>query len=312
MPMMPGYVDGPPAQPQRGGLLPAAFEGPNTPGPDGAPAWLKGVQDWPENAAGWRVVQDFITGGQVGDDVMETYGELDTDPYPVASRPVMLQTKVEGPRFGRGSDLQSALRGRVERRLDAVASQAVAREMWTGTLTRQAPYPLSSTYTWANPSPSSGMSCNPFLSDSDNVNDIAPGNPLTPMRALGEVEAATAELVAGGPVMIHCPLVVLTELAWSLERQGPLLLTAKGSIVVPDQGYPGIGPGDTEATADPSMYIYGSGPVMYWLGATDVFDDLDQVVRVSDNAIAMWGQRPFMTLFDPRTLTGCAVTPSTP
>lgn len=307
--LLPAHVDGPPAAPQRGGLQAACYPGPDVRDERGRPLWLHGVQAWPENRAGWLVVHDG-TPDLDDDDTHVDYGNQDDDPQPVAGRPVLLRTSVRGPRPSRGTDMLAVMSGRVERRLEAITSQAIAREVWTGRLTQADTYELADGQEWLNPTPDSGDTwANPFLSADGLV--TVPDGPLSPMRALGELESALADRVAGGPLLIHVPVAVLPEISWTLDRQGDALYTAKGSRVVPDSGYPGWGPGEDEQTADPGIWMYGSGPIQLWVGEKTVFDRMEQVVHIRDNQCEMWAERPFLTLFDPSTIVGAAVTPST-
>src|SRR5690349_10887639 len=118
--MLPGFVDGPAAQPQRGGLVTNAIDG------DQQVDWLKGVQWWPEDVAGWQLaaecVTDTIDVGNVG------------YPRPVAAQPFLVRTNVKGPKSSR-LDLSA----RAERRLRSITSQAVARELWLGEMAQAAP-----------------------------------------------------------------------------------------------------------------------------------------------------------------------------
>lgn len=295
MQVMLGQIPAPPATARGAGdLLRAAI--PGTDG-DGGTDWRKGVVQWPESAAGWRVVQDCS-------DVEQDYG-LGVSGDAVAAHPFLIQTVVDCPR---APIPQMAERAR--RRIEAISSQAVARELWTGAATLGDPWQLPPGVTWAlsNPAPATGSWANPYLTAGTllNADAVSASGPLpTATAALGQVEAAVADRTVGGPIYLHVPLDVLFELAIGLEKRGDLLVTPAGSIVVADGGYPGT----SSDTAGSPLAIYGTGPVQVWLGDPRVYDDPSQVVNHRDNRARVFAERPAMTLFDPQTLVGAAVSP---
>ncbi len=297
--LAPGHVEPPPAEPQRGGLLDHV-----TPGDPGAD-WRKGVHTYPESLAGYRLIQACSTAH------LER-GALATTPRPVAAAPFVIQAEVTGPFTGANAGLDYPA-GRAERQLRAVTSQAVAAEFWGGQLTAQDDYTLLALAgDWTNPQPTTGHYTNPYLTAPGLLDVSTDGNgtsvALSPMAALGEVEAATRELVAGGPVLIHMPPSVVNEVAWALERVDGRLLTAAGSLVVADSGYPGDGPGN-DAT---ETWIYGTGPVVAWVESGVRTTDLaNAVVDRRTNEVLVRAERDALYLFDPQTRTGCSVSPST-
>lgn len=271
-------VSGPPAAPPRGGLLAAA-----QPGASGVP-WEDGLIAWPDTLGGWRIAQMCT-------DLVDEHG-IDDDPaLPTAARPFLIQTKVTDRR--RTIEEMSE---RARRRLDAVTGKAIAHELWTGAATQLDPYDLPGPQTYANPT-AGDQSVNPYLRAAEDVFSTA----LPAMRALGEVEARVADLVAGGPIYLHVPLALVVELAPSLVQRGELWQTPTGGIVVPDRGYPGTGPTGT------ARVIYGTGAVQVWTGPISVLDDPAQVVSTRDNTVQVWAERPALTLFDPQTLVACPV-----
>lgn len=274
MVMLPGFVAGPPAQEQRGGLVANAIAG------DQTVDWLKGVQWWPEDVAGWQLAAECVTDtvdvGNVG------------YPSPVVAQPFLVRTNVKGPK----SSLLD-LSARAERRLRAVTSQAVARELWLGEMAQLAPFDLPASYDWSNPT-DGGQYVSPYLA-SGQATDLG----LTgadPETAVAAVEEALTELVAGGPLYLHVPSNLVLHLGAQLTRQGDLLTTPSGSVIIADYGYPGDTP-----------MVYGTGPVQVWVGDTHVYNQPYEYVRISDNHIEVWADRPAMTLFDPSTLVACGV-----
>lgn len=271
-------VRGPAAAPPRGGLLAAAQPGdPNI-------RWQSGVIAWPESTGGWRIVQDCT-------DEVHEHG-LDAEmQLPTAARPFLIQTRVRDRRT-----TVAEMTERARRLLDAITGKAIAQELWTGAATALDPFEVLGPQAYANPS-SGGALLNPHLTSTQVVHASA----LPPVAALGEAEARTAEIVAGGPIYLHVPLAILSELAPSLQPRGDLLYTAGGNLVVADPGYPGAGPDDT------GRFIYGTGPVQVWTGPISVLDCAAQVLSTRDNTVEVWAERPALALFDPQTLVGCPV-----
>lgn len=293
MQVMLGQIPSPPVQARRAGdLLRAAIPG-NT--GDGGTDWLKGVVQWPESLAGWRTLQDCS-------DIEQDYG-VGASGQAVGAHPFVIQTAVDCPR---GS--VAAMADRARRRIEAISSQAVARELWTGATSLGDPWQLPTGLTWelSNPSPAAGSYVNPHLRDATLLNAGVTDPTLLPsaMSAIGQIEAAVADRTIGGPIYIHVPLDVLMGIAIGLDRRGDVLLTPAGSVVVADGGYPGT-TDDTNST----LAIYGTGPVQVWLGDPVVHDEPTWVVNPATNVARVWAERPALVLFDPQTLVGAAVSP---
>ena len=272
-------VNGPPAAPPRVGLLTAATEG------DASVPWDTGVVSWPESTGGWRIAQDCTT-------AVDKHGIDDPEQLPVGTRGIVLQTVVRARRT-----TVEEMSGRARRRLAAITSKALARELWTGTATQLAPYDLPGSGEYANPQVGDQY-VNPYLTDPRGEMYTAA---LPPLAAVGEVEARLADVLAGGPGHIHVPVAILGELALALDRRGDVLYTAAGNIVIPDGGYP------NRDQAGTGRHIYGTDQVTWWTGPITVLDDPSQVVRYDDNSIAVWAERPAAVLFNPQTLVGCPV-----
>jgi hypothetical protein len=270
-------VPAPPAAPPRGGLLAASVPGPDT-------RWLNGVVQWPESAVGWELSQDCST-------ETVSYGDPDGGISPLAGVPFVIRTSVICPR----TTIED-MSARARTRLDSITSRAIAREVWTGDETSADPYDLPGVYDWLNPSPSAGVYTNPYLTQAGA--DTVGGAGLDVLGAMGAVEAEVGQRVTNGPVFLHCPVAVVNDAAWALERRGDLLVTMTGAVVVTDYGYP------LEATP----VIYGTGTVQTWTGPIAVDDEPGEVVSKEDNTVRVWAERPALYLFDPRTLVSCQVT----
>ena len=126
--------------------------------------------------------------------------------------------------------------------------------------------------------------------------------PLPPAEALAAVEEAVGFKVPGGDLYLHVPTSLVSPLGAELVTTGAMTTTVSGSVVISDRGYPGTG-----ATGDDGVWIYGTGPIQYWLGDIVVHDQPSEYVDVSNNAIEMWAERAAMTLFNPRTLVACQI-----
>lgn len=277
------------ASPRRiGALLSAALPGQEADGVD----WRKGVVTWPEAAPGWRVIGDCDPG--------EVEYGLGDGADPVGATPFLIQTLTRCPR----TELD-ILVDRATRQIHAVSSTAVARELWTGALTRARPFtvPDGVPFTLANPRPAAGTSpagpwLNPHLTAATLL-DAAPH----PAAAVGAVEAAIGDRIAGGPIYIHVPVEFVLELGqFNIRPEGNLLRTPLGSIVVADSGYPGT----TTPTGPP--VVYATGPVQVWLDEPRVYDAPDQIVSHVDNTVGVWAERPALVLFDQQTAIGCPIT----
>lgn len=287
MELIPGHIPAPQVQERRkASLLTSAIPGPELDGVD----WKRGVVAWPESAPSYRVVQDCT-------DEIADYGD-EAEFGPVAARSFVIQTVTHCPR---GNLTEMA--ARAERHIRAVTSQALAYELWTGEAAALDPWELpTGQVALANPRPDAGTAdegpyLNPFLGAATLLADpIADAT-----QAMGAVEAAVAERMAGGPIFLHVPTDFVMGMGADLAPVGDLLQTPTGSIVVADAGYPGPGVTGTD------LVIYGSGPVTVWLGDPVVYDQDSWVVDHTTNRVAVWAERPALIWFDPQTLVGCTV-----
>jgi hypothetical protein len=144
--------------------------------------------------------------------------------------------------------------GRAIRRLRAVESAAIARELWTGELAAAA-----------------GNTGNRRLASTTTTDNLTSGGAVAAVRALALLEDGIAQCMDGGRAMIHVTRGGAAVLAHGggLRREGNLLLTANDSVVVPDAGYPGTAPdgtapaaGETWAYATPMVTVRRSKPTV--------------------------------------------------
>lgn len=289
MALIPGHIPAPQVQERRkASLLTSAIPGPDLEGVD----WHKGVVAWPESAPSYRVVQDCT-------DVIADYGD-EAEFGPVAARPFVIQTVTHCPR---GSIAEMS--ARADRHIRSITSQALAYELWTGEATALDPWSLpTGQVALANPRPDAGTAdegpyLNPYLGGATVLSTTF----TDASAALGAVEAAVAERMAGGPVYLHVPTDFVMGMGADLRDEGDLLRTPTGSLVVADAGYPGTDPTPTAG----EFVIYGTGPVVIWLDEPTVYDQDSWVVDHNTNRVAVWAERPALIWFDPQTLVACNV-----
>jgi len=290
MELIPGTIPAPQVQQRRkASLLTSAIPGPDLGGVD----WHKGVIAWPESAPSYRVVQDCTE--EIADYLDDEYG-------PVGARPFVIQTVTHCPRGN-----ITAMADRAERHIRNITSQALAYELWTGDATALDPWTLpTGQVALANQRPGAGTAdegpyLNPHFAATASALSVSLGDDAT--SALGAVEAAVAEKLAGGPIYLHIPTEFVTSMGSDLSSEGDLIRTPTGGIVIADAGYPG-----KAADADPTDFtVYGSGPITVWLDEPVVYDQDSWVVDHNTNRVAVWAERTALIWFDPQTLVGCTV-----
>lgn len=118
---------------------------------------------------------------------------------------------------------------RVRRLTEAVASFAVARELWTGELSKLDPYDTPAGTDQVN-----GYLASESATVLGDVGDV--------WSAIAALEAAAGDAVRGQRVFIHGSVALIGLVSDKLERVGNELRTRTGAVVVADAGYPGTGP----------------------------------------------------------------------
>jgi hypothetical protein len=274
----PDVIPAPPAQPPRYGLIAAA-------------AIAEGAERW-EMGATWEP-----EGCGIGDS-----GPYDCAPLAardddrngggaVIARPLLLWAIDSCSALGfHGRDWI----GRARRALAASESFQLAQEMWTGAIATGA------------------GSETPYLADDETL-VLEDGDPVELGEALPLLEHAAARCSHGRRMMLHVPVQVLALMRDQgsnyVERDGALLTTDIGSIVVADAGYPGTGPDATQGSGGADVgnhWLYSSAVVSVRLGAVETFprtlDDARElgamVDRSVNNAVA-WAQRTALYQLEP-------------
>lgn len=273
---MPAVVPSPPAMPPRYGLIAAAAI------PDDDARWEFGATWEPEACGG-------AGSGPWDCAPLDPRNDDRTTPGTVVSWPILLWgTDTCSTLGGRGRDWQ----GRARRLLEATQSAQLARELWAGEITQAT---------------QAGTDESPYLADADVV-VLNAGTGLGVNDALALLEQAAGECSSGRRQMLHmAPQVLATALGDGssyIARDGALLTTALGSIVVADAGYPGTNP-DADA-GDGNHWIFSSSLVQVRLGAVEVkpssLDDARELAAVTDrpvNTLVAWAERTALYQLDP-------------
>lgn len=176
---------------------------------------------------------------------------------------------------------------RARRFLEACQSKHIAAELWTGTLATSASFP------------------NPFFTDI--AGDVV-ATAVTPTEALACLEQGLAECQCGAG-MIHATPNVVTHWinAGLVLREGGLLMTYLGTIVVADGGYPGTGPGGTEP-ASGAVWAYATGIVEVRLGEVQIFPaTLKEALNRETNLIEFRAERMASAVWDNCCLLAASV-----
>lgn len=165
--------------------------------------------------------------------------------------------------------------GRARRALAKCASSQIANELWRGDLTRAQGW--SNRYLASDPSDKLGES-------------------LPALDALACLEQSLAECSCGERGMIHATRQVVTHWVSAnlVRREAGLLVTEMDTIVVPDAGYDGSGPGASPvAPTNGNVWAYATGMVQVRLGQVSFEDQVDRsvndrVVVAKQLAVVWW------------------------
>jgi hypothetical protein len=206
------------------------------PPPTGETGWERGLTYAPESPGGYRAFAACTDA--------EYVDEGDGPTPVVAYRPWDLQV-VHPCHSTFGLD-EVRLAEEVDRAVEATESYAIARELWAGDLTRAA-YDAGDV-----------DAANLSLVDGPTV--LNGGTPAAPKLALGLLQRAAGDALRGGQVYLHTSRDLEPFLP-DLTRDGYLLTTRVGNLVVADAGYPGTPPVG-EAPAAGVGWLYATGPVV--------------------------------------------------
>lgn len=177
---------------------------------------------------------------------------------------------------------------RVERMADAVASHVIAEELWEGTITQANPYDTRD---------ETGRTNNYLARPTATIVGVGP-YPIH--EAVGLLEEAARRDAGGQQVVIHMPLRLVEADGIDIVRNGNLMYTRAGSLVIADSGYTGTGPAG-EAASDTSAWLYATGPVTVRTTNVDIGTEPASTLDRSINRRTVWANRVFAATFDPCT-----------
>lgn len=194
-------------------------------------------------------------------------------------RPVGLRTADECSTLGGPVDLE-----RVRRVAVAQAPFAIARELWEGDLTQTDPYDLDGV-----------SSTNAYLASPDAT--VVGASAANHSVGVGRLEQSALEATHGQQVMVHVPVMLLPQLADTVQPVGNQLITRAGNILVGDAGYPGTGPAGQAVGA--TVWIYATSPVAVLTSPWVIDTDDTSTVDRATNTRTVWATSVFAALFDP-------------
>lgn len=181
-------------------------------------------------------------------------------------------------------------------KLEALTPTAVERELWTAAIANYAGFP------------------NPALIDTGLATLVQGGTPLGFVTALAEIEQAIAtSSPLTSPVIIHAQPRVVT--AWKSRNLveivpgGTHLVTATGTIVVPERGATGQSPASVSPAQTASYsysWVYATGMVNVFLSDPIVSNPAESVIRTV-NTLEVRAERAFVAAWNPAGLLAARV-----
>jgi len=253
--------------------------------PDDPPRWAEGFEWTPDDCGRIRLL-DVCGPARV--DLLDNEG-----PGLLRHDPVTLEawfTCSTGTSGGSG-EWRTTYRDRAVSALEACTPFALERELWDGTLAKAALDAGTAGDTYAE---------NRFLTDgrSDDVTPV-PGTPVSPTAAIALLEEAVRGCQCGGRTYLHAGIRAASYLAGKTTRDGNVLTTKLGSVLVPGGGYLTTGPDGTEPPAG-SAWVYATGPVRVRT-TTPVLPDEADVASTLDrasNTVTVHAQRTGAATWD--------------
>jgi hypothetical protein len=260
-----------------------------TPAVNDEPGWERGLAWAPECPGGYRALSDCTA------EVID----LDQDrPGPVDYQPWTLEVE-ESCSTRDVRDAEAETDERLRRRIAAVESYAIGRELMLGELTR------------ADVAAAGRDTPNVHLTQAGRV-EVLTAAPTAPALALGLLEEALGHALRGAVGYLHVPLVATNRIL-NLQYAGNLRTTPRGTQVVLEAGYPNVAPAaDGAAPADAaagSAWVYATGLVVVRRGpvfqdAPDRAQTLDRASNVQTRKVA----RRVAAHFDPCALFAAQIT----
>lgn len=252
-------------------LIRAAVTGTAVDGEDG---WERGLVYAPETPGGYRAFTRCSDA---------TYADLPAGATPTVDyEPWELQVEHAcHSTFGYDRDTLDA---ELARALESTESYAIARELWQGDLTAAA------------------ATAGDITADERNLAlVIGPtvlngGTAVAPKHAVGILEDALGDALRGQQAYLHVSRRV-QPLLGDLTRDGNLLTTRVGNLVVADAGYPNTAPGGG-APALNVGWLYGTGTVVVRRSAPFPPSRDGEVIDTATNTLTLRTGRVVAATFD--------------
>lgn len=236
------------------------------------PGWERGLTYAPESPGGYRAFAACTDA---------EYDDEGAGPTPiVAYRPWDLQV-VHPCHSTFGLDEQQLL-AELDRAMETVESFAIAHELWNGDLTRDAL--------------DAGDVDAANLSLVDGPTVLNAGTPVSPKRALGLLQAEAGRATRGQQVYLHAARELEPYLP-DLTRDGNLLTTRVGNLVVSDAGYPGTPPVGVAAAPDVE-WLYATGPIVVRRSAIERIGIGEGALDTATNTLDLRSTRAVAATFD--------------
>ena len=179
---------------------------------------------------------------------------------------------------------------RVSRMAEAVLSQAMAAELWTGAATKANTYDTPDLGGGALTGQTNNYLAGPTAT-------VISATVADPMQALGVLEQEARAQLGGQQCFLHVPTQIATQLGAQIRRVGNLLYTQTDAVIIADPGYPGTGPDGSGGTA-PGTWCYATGIVTKRVDPLETFVQPAQTVDRRTNRRQVWAQRLFAASFD--------------
>lgn len=240
--------------------------------------WMNGFGFAPEGCAMSGILDPCDTG--VEKEVPASRDSIDFEPYVIWA----------GDSCSSFGFSQRDYEARARRLLEACQSKQIAEEFWKGTVAQANDWP------------------NRFLADVANVDLLTESGGVSPTQALSCLEQGLAECQCSQG-MIHATPQVVTY--WVSEhlviREGGLLITQLGTIVVADGGYDGSDP-NGNAPISGGVWAYGTGIVDVRLGPVQVFpSSMNEALNRSTNLVTFRAERMAAATWDSCCLVGAEI-----
>jgi hypothetical protein len=242
---------------------------------DGETGWERGLTYAPETPGGYKAFTRCSDA---------EYADLPDGPTPTVDYEPW-ELLIEHPcdttfgydRVARDEELRRAL--------DATESYAIARELWAGDLTRAA----------ADAGDIPDDERNLALVIGPEV--LNAGTPAAPKLALGLLEEALGHALRGQQAYLHTGRLAQQFLGHDLTREGNLITTRVGNLVVADAGYPGTPP-EGVAAAPGVGWLYGTGQVVVRRSTVFPPDEDAAVIDTARNRVLLRTGRVVAATFD--------------